>query len=262
MRTARKLGVVAAALLCLPFCGAWTDGNADANETVYGGAQLISTYSTETVYYTSKTVLQEKTTKNGVPKYYGSACGAVAGATAIGYYDRYYSNMIVGWDSYYSNGEYRMQDGTYVPALMNDLSGRMNINASGGVTESNFKSGFTSYINDHGYSTQFRTLGSGNGYNNLSFQAAVYNDEVAALFVHSSDLYYIGLGNNCDTITTSTISGNHIMIAYGFYEVQYATPQGTRVDKYLEVATGFSYMPTAYYKVNSQIESAYVLHVQ
>ncbi|MDE6075060.1 MAG: hypothetical protein K2G26_01340, partial [Clostridia bacterium] len=87
--------------------------------------QLYSTNtSTETIEYGSRADdLYE--TINGVPQYtaqLSNSCGATAGATIVGFYDKYYEDLIPDYTSYYSaTGKYRSPDKVYIPALMDEL---------------------------------------------------------------------------------------------------------------------------------------------
>ena len=253
-------------LLCVPFCGAWTVA-AEEPETRYTGGELISTYATETISYVSKEI-EEITTANNAPSYHSiddmtNGCGAVAGATVVGFYDKYYNNLITGWDSYYSTGRYKAQEYTYVSALLKDLYARMKTNqVQPGVSENDFKDGLKSYINSKGYNINYSSLGKGNGFDYNAFKSAIKNNEVTALFVQPSNIYLLSYSSsgNKDTVASSTISGNHIMVAYGYYEVKYTLTNGTRTDKYLMVSTGYV-TGLALYKVGSYIDAAYVVKI-
>ncbi|MDE7406389.1 MAG: hypothetical protein K2M89_05915 [Clostridiales bacterium] len=263
MNTTNRTKTIALLMLCLPFCGGWTSAPNNQAEDRYVGGELIATYASETISYVSKEVVEDISTVKGTPEYSAvsgmqNGCGAVAGAIIVGFYDKYYGNLIPDWDSYYSTGTYRMQNGTYVQTLLFDLYDRMQTNViAEGVSESEFKNGLKSYVVDHGYNIQYTSLGTGNGFNYSAFKTAVTNNEPTVLFVRPSTLYFCQAHSNEDYIITSNISGNHIMVAYGYYEVKYTLSNGTRTDKYLHVATGLSGDSTALYKVGSYIDAAY-----
>lgn len=261
MNKLNRIKTIALLLLCLPFCGGWT--TAPAQENRYVGGELISTYAEETISYISKEVVTDITTANSTPRYFAvsgmqNGCGAVAGGIIVGFYDKYYDNLIPNWTSAYSTGLYKGQNGTYVHDLLFDLYNRMQTNVvAEGVSESEFKNGLKSYVVDHGYNLEYISLGTGNNFNYTAFKTAVRNNQPTVLFVRPSTLYYYQTINNEDVITTSNISGNHIMVAYGYYEVKYTLSNGTRTDKYLYVATGLSGTSAAFYKVGSYIDAAY-----
>lgn len=265
MKKTNRIKTIALVMLCLPFCGAWTDAPEQSDR--YVGGELISTCASETISYKSKEVVEEISTANGVPEYSAvgsmqNGCGAVAGATVVGFYDKYYENLIPNWASYYSSGRYRLQDNVYVSALLNDLYDRMQTNvAAPGVSESEFKSGLKSYVVDHGYNLDYVSLGSGNSFNYNKFITAVKNNEVSVLLVQPSELYQLSEPENEDVINTVNLSGNHIMVAFGYYEVKYTLSNGVRTDKYLHVATGLSSCAFAYYKIGSYIDAVYQVKI-
>ena len=266
MNKTNRIKTIALLLLCLPFCGGWT--TAPEQDNRYVGGELIATYaSSETISYVSKQVVENISTVKGTPEYFAvngmqNACGPVAGAITVGFYDKYYNNLIPNWDSYYSSGRYRIQDSEHVYTLMQDLYNRMQTNVTApGVSESEFKNGLKSYVVNQGYNLEYTSLGVGNNFNYNTFKAAVRNNELTVLFVQPSNFYLFNIKNNEDVVTSGTISGNHIMVAYGYYEVKYTLSNGTRTDKYLLVATGLSGSPVVYYKVGSYIDAAYQVKI-
>lgn len=267
MNKTNRIKTIAMLMLCLPFCGGWTAAPDAQTDERYVGGELIATYAEETISYVSRQVVEDISTANSTPEYFAvngmqNGCGAVAGAIIVGFYDKYYENMVPGWTSYYSSGRYRIQDNTHVPALIQDLYDRMKTNVvAPGVSESEFKSGLKSYINDNGYNLEYNSLGTGNNFNYSAYKTAVRNNEPTVLFIRPSNLYFCQTINNEDLIVTSNISGNHIMVAYGYLEIKYTLSNGTRTDKYLRVATGLSGDPTAYYKVGSYIDAAYQVKI-
>ena len=264
MNKTNRIKTIALLLLCLPFCGGWTSAHAVAEQSDrYVGGELIGTYASETISYVSKQVVENISTANDTPEYKAvsgmqNGCGAVAGGIVVGFYDKYYANLIPDWDSYYASGTYRIQNGTYVHELLFDLYDRMQTNVvAEGVSESEFKDGLKSYVVDHGYNIQYTSLGTGNSFNYSTFKTAVNNNQPTVLFVQPSNIYILSERENQDFITSSNISGNHIMVAYGYYEVKYTLSNGTRTDKYLLVATGLSGTSMAFYKIGSYVNTAY-----
>lgn len=265
MNKTNRIKTIALLLLCLPFCGGWMSAPAAAEQdNRYVGGELISTYASETISYISKEVVENISTANGTPEYFAvngmqNACGPVAGAIVVGFYDKYYENLIPDWTAYYSSGTYRIQDNDHVYALMLDLYDRMQTNVvAEGVSQSEFKNGLKSYVVNQGYNLEYTSLGAGNNFNYSTFKTAVNNNQLAVLFVKPSNLYACIAGTNEDRIYTSSISGNHIMVAYGYHEVKYTLSNGTRTDKYIKVATGLSGGDsTAYYKIGSYVDAAY-----
>lgn len=247
--------------------GAWAPTVEDT-EVRYADAPVYSTYANETISYTKKEIVDDSETAGGCPQYKSSllnSCGPVAGAEIVAFYDKYYPNLIPNWASYYeSNGKYRLQDTTYVPALVQELYTLMKTNVNGdGVSESEFTTGLKSYFTSHGSTASLSSVKSGSTFNYTSCKSAVNSNKVIVLFVTPGDLYSITLGSSLDTIRTTTISGNHILVAYGYLKINYYNSTGLfRTDTYLKVATGLNTPATAYYKLNSSnLLSAYIVNV-
>lgn len=249
--------------------GAWSPVTQIETETRYADAPIISSVATETVYFTSRDNVEMHDTDGGAPVFIGAglsnACGAVAGAEIVAYYDKYYPNLIPGWDSYYpATGKYRSQSTTYVDPMMKELYTLMQTNVGGdGVTEANFKSGLQTYFTNHGYSASYTSVKSGSSLNYSACKTAIDSNKVIVLFTTPGNVYDIVQTSDHDTIGSFTISGNHIMIAYGYLQIKYYS--GTtlfRTDTYLKVATGRSAPDIAFYKLGTNnIEAACIVNV-
>ena len=83
------------------------------------------------------------------------------------------------------------------------------------------------------------------------------------LFTKAGDVYDVFLNDGYDTIVPTTIAGAHIMVAYGYYQVEYYNANGLfRTDTYLLVATGQAVTTSALYKIDSKnLNAAYVVNV-
>ncbi|MDE7463686.1 MAG: hypothetical protein K2M48_01535 [Clostridiales bacterium] len=271
MKAIKKGQIVALALSCALVCGALSaplTASAEDAEDRYVGGELVSTYAIETVSYTSREVVENIQTPAGIPKYFNTntnltnCCGAVAGAIAVGYYDRYYPNMIADWESFIPNFMYTLQDYTYVPQTISSLYSLMKTNVvAEGVSQDEFKSGLTQYIKKQGYISDYTSLGKGTGFNYTAYKNAINNNKVSVLFISPSEIYTVSLQNGKDLISSMSINGKHIMIAYGYYEVKYTIGKTVRTDKYLQVATGYGTVETGYYKVSSKLDAAYIIEV-
>ena len=259
------LGVILA-VFCLPFCGAWT---APINDDVYyGGAQPISFYgASEQVTYTEKQILSDISTANGAPDYYpinnlSNACGAAAGATILGFYDKYI-DIIKNWNSYLPNGKYKPQDSVYVTKIIEDLFVEMKTNVTqSGVTENDFKTGLRNYIQSLGHNVNYEYLGTGNNLNFTSMRSAFSNNKVVVFFIKPDNVYTITGNSNSDLITTTNISANHIMVAHGYYEIRYILSSGTRTESYIKVSSCLNIAGQQYYKVAASLVSAYTVDIQ
>lgn len=271
MTKTKTLVAVVALLLCALMLGANASAFASEAQTRYADAPILSTYADEDIYYTSKVVVEEHYTTGGCPRFIGmpditNACGAIAGAEIVAFYDRYFPELIPNWTPYYTaNNNYRRQDTTYVPALIRDLYVRMRTNVDDvGVSESDFLNGLTSYINSKGQQVSYQSVKSGNTLNYAQCKSAIDNNKVIALLVLPTHVYSITYASDSDYLSEKTIAGAHIMVAYGYLKINYYNNSGLfRTDTYLCVSTGRDEFPIAYYRVNeTTTQGAYIVTVQ
>ena len=263
--TIALLSVVCAALVGVTAPAA----QAEEAELRYYDGQLISTIASESIYYTSRD-LTFKETPGGCPTFYPDAladsCGAVAGAEVVAFYDKYYTDLIPDWTSYYtSTGNYRIQDADHIIPMMEDLYYLMNTNVGGaGVTEEDFRTGLKTYVKNHNHRCSYTSVKSGSTLNYDSCVNAIDNKKVIVLFTTAGNVYDISQYSGYDTIAPYTINGNHIMIAYGYVQLKYYNGSSLiRTETFLQVATGFAIPSIRYYKINStNLVSAYVVNME
>ena len=258
MKKLKKLSVLPMLVVSMLLFVAWTP---IAEPDRYADVQLLSPYANETVYYTSKNEYSDETA-GGCPQFTAvdgleNACGPVAGAEIVAFYDKYYTNLIPGWDSYYpATGKYRLPNVTYTNPVMHSLYTSMRTNVDDvGVSESDCLSG---------YSVNYQSVLSGSAVNFEACKTATANNKVIILFSRATNLYRVGYGNSYDTIVPVSVAGLHIMVAYGWYEVNYYNESGLfRTDRYLQVSTGLgSPTPIALYKVNpNDLNAAYIVNI-
>lgn len=263
------LTIVPFLLICVMAFGAWAP--VENAEERYADAQFYSTYATETVYYTRRDIVELGSTDGGAPQYTAmngmtNACGAVAGAEIVAFYDKYYPALIPGWTSYYpASGKYRLEDSTYVPALMNSLYTLMRTNVDDvGVSKTDFLNGLKSYVNGQGYIITYQDVKSGQTVDYEACKNAIDNNKVVVLLAYPTSVYDVINGTNEDYITSINISGAHIMVAYGYAQVNYYNANELfRTDKYLNVVTGRSTPTIASFKVGgTDIDGAYIVDIR
>lgn len=249
--------------------GAWSPIPVET-EVRYANAPIISPIASEDIYYTSREVLGERDTAGGAPTFntnegYSNVCGPLAGTGIVAFYDKYYPNLIPGWDSYYpATGKYRPQGSVYISAVLSELYTLMQTNVKGdGVSESEFKTGLQTYINNQGYSVNYESVMNGGTFNYNAFTNAVDNNKVTVLFIRPSDICDISEYSDHDLIVSYNITGNHIMYAFGYFQVKYYNGSTLiRTDTYLKVATVRMAPDVAYYRLEtSSIEAAYIVNV-
>ncbi len=268
MKKLSKLGTVFFAIVGVFIFGAWTPDN--VNESIrYTDAAIVSTCSSENVYFTSRSRSEENYTPKNCPLYrclsgLENVCGAVAGSMIIGYYDKYFPNLIPNWESYYSNGSYRLQDTVCVPDVISQLYTLMRTNVDDvGVSEEDFVDGLTSYINNKGYSVNYQNLVSGSDFNYDEYKRAINDGKVVALLTKQGEVYDLKFYESYDCIEATTVTDPHIMVAYGYLKIDYYDASGIfRTDTYLRVALGIT-SKNAYYKINNNnnITGAYIVNI-
>ena len=250
--------------------GAWAPvAQAAVTEMRYADAPMVASIASEQIYYTSKEMTLVDT-DGGAPTFVTTgnltnSCGAVAGAEIVAFYDKYYPNLIPGWDSYYaSSGKYRIQNDTYIAPVMNELYTLMKTNVNGsGTSENEFKVGLQQYFNNRNYSLSYQNIKSGSSMDFNAVKAAVDANKVMVLFITPGEVYDISEWTDHDNYDAYTITGNHIMIAYGYLEIKYYNASGLfRTERLVEVATGHPITSTGFYRINSSnLQAAYVVNV-
>ena len=250
--------------------GAWSPVLAEATEARYADAPILSTAASTQIYFTSKDIVEERDTAGGAPLFnysagYQNACGPIAGTAIVAFYDKYYPNLIPGWESYYpATGKYRGQGTTYVYNLFEEMYVLMQTNVKGdGVSESEFKTGLQTYITNHGYSASYTNVKSGSSFNYSACKNAIDNNKVIVLFTKPGTVYDLSEFSDHDTLLDYNITGNHIMFAYGYLQIKYYNSTGLfHTETLLKVSTGRVAPSIAYYRLDStNLEAAYVVNV-
>lgn len=208
---------------------------------------------TETIYYAQKAD-NESYIETMVPRYSDGSgktqlCAVLAGASAIGYFDLTYKNLIpnfepariIGGKTIFKN------NATEVQTLIGDLYDAMGTKESG-TTYNGFKTGLTEYVREHGYSLSVQEFGS----NHAAVRNSIDNDKPVALFM--VDRFNIidegGIHNNgtYDSYALQYYAGNHVVLAYGYRTITYYNADGTVKENHrlYKVFTGIFDMPYGY----------------
>ena len=224
----------------------------------YGENSYYSTYSsviTETVSYTSKEESYIETV-NAVPLYtqisdLPNSCGPTGGAIIVGYYDKYYDNLIPDFVPTLSSGKYKKNDRIAVPNLMRDLYTLMRTNVDDvGVGQGDCMDGLKTYVQNRGYSLSYSNIKSNNTINTSNLTSAINSNEPALIFCSKMDLYIITTTSNKDSITYNSYTGGHVVVGYGLYSVKYFNGANQfRSDVYIRVATGLPGLDHGFLKV-------------
>lgn len=232
---------------------------AKANQDRYCGySTTVSAQSstTEIVNFTNRIPVTYQTV-NGVPKYnqvsdLPNSCGAIAGSIVVGFYDKYYEELIPDFKTYVGSGTYRGRDSVYIPKLMRELYTLMRTNVDDvGVSETDCLNGLKSYVNSKGRSLTYTNVRQGGRINETAYTNAMQNNHPVLLFCSKMDLYSFSLGDTQDIVSCTTYSDGHVAVGYGIITINYYNGNSIfRTDKYINVATGIGTM-TGYLKIES-----------
>ncbi len=210
----------------------------------------------------------------GAPNYYNTdnnttnCCAGVAGAIAVGCFDRVYPEMVHGYDTY--NTRFKRYVSMFsstafsgaIQGVINDLHVRMGTNTiQPGTTETQFLNGLTDYVAAKGQKLVPDSIVSGGQIRVDSLIAALQNDQPVALLATQ----YNTCTWSATNISINNYSGAHIMIVYGYHE--YTFYQGNTAVKtmpVLLVQTGVEILGDQYMYLNydyATIQNAYALRV-
>ncbi|MDE7087129.1 MAG: hypothetical protein K2O67_02945 [Clostridia bacterium] len=233
-----------------------------------GDADTDYVKKTVTVYYTAR-AYDNKSLCWGVPKYvnvgWTSGCAAVAGGNLIGYYDRFYEDLIPNHKAGMSNGElfiYYSAD-EYVNSTISTLYADMNGSADG-ITEADFKSGMKKYCSRKGLSCDFTSLKSGSSLNYNSVKDCINGGYPLVLFLNTYTVCDIFEQETFGEIFYEIHSGNHVMPGFGYTDITYTLNDGSKSEyKFINVSTGWSNPITAYFNIEycTNIVSAYKVNI-
>lgn len=220
-------------------------------------AAPYSTVTSETINFTHR----EETyieTAYGVPLYtqintYPNSCGPVGGAIIVGFYDKYYENLIPDYNPCLSSGKYRKNDDTIRNVLMKDLYTLMRTNVDDvGVSEPDCKNGLSTYVKNHGYNLTYSSVKSGSTVSESAYASSINNNRPVLLFCSKMDLYQFSTTATQDNWSTIHYNGAHVAVGFGLYTVKYYNGNTNfRTDKYLRIATGLSEFQDGFIKISS-----------
>ena len=211
-------------------------------------------------------------TPNRVPFYHDgtlqNACGPIGGAIIVGYYDKYFQNLIPNYTNYYTaTGKYRPIDSVYIPALIQEMYTEMQTNVvAPGVSESECLNGLRSYVEGKGYSISYTAVKPYNGtFNHTAYQNAINNGQPVILFCDSVQLVQVSEYSTYNQFIVEQESQDHIIVGFGYQIYRYYNASGTnfRTDIYLAVATGWNLNKIGFVKINDDgwLDSGFAVEI-
>lgn len=194
-----------------------------------------------------------------------NGCAAVAGMNIIGYYDRYYENLIpnhsAGYE-YLGSYVYNLQD-TYVNNALKELYSDMD-GSDKGITEPNFINGLKKYCARKGYNCDLSSLMSSGKLSYDKVKDSIKANKPVALLLSTYNFADIFTENNTDSIEYRLYYGDHIMAGFGYRDVTYTLNNGSTSNyKFILVSSGFSEAPSGYFNINysTNINAAYGVNI-
>ena len=258
----KSFAAIIAFLLCALCC--WQGAAvAFADEEVRYTDGGISTMSyANNIYYTSRTQVDYNITDGFAPTYlatgtYTNACGAIAGANTIGFFDKYVPNLIPEWVSYYpTNGRYRAEDTVYIPAVIAELYTRMRTNVDDvGVSESDFLNGLEEFVEVRNFDIMYTSLFSGGQVNYSGCKSFIDNNKPILVFMDPTEMVLISQENGYDYVTGTTLNSAHIALIFGYERIRYTLLDGSTLTKtYLIMSTGQSSPTIAYLDISTSVD--------
>lgn len=199
-------------------------------------------------------------------------CAPATGTNVIGYYDRYYPNLIPNFEPGMMNGDdyWYFPDMNFAPVVQvfEDLYDLMHTNVGGaGTTGEEFKDGLREYVQEHGYNLNYGSFYKNSKTVNLTIlQNMVANHKVGVLMCGKYDFVYaIVNGEGYTFISKVNYTRAHMLMVYGYYTVDYYKDgEVFRTDTYLQVSSGFNTGYQGYVLVDNnamEIQEALIVNI-
>lgn len=185
---------------------------------------------------------------------YIGACACIAGANIIGYYDRYYENLIPDFEpGYLFMGVAYMYYGqkSVVTEVIKQLYSDMGTTSSG-TSQTQFVNGMSKYCSRAGYNFGYTSLMSGGklNYSNAIKYMEQYNQPIA-LFLSGFNVASISEGDSQDGYGYFYDNTNHVMVGFGYRYVTYTYSNGsTETFNFIYVSSGIGNSPAGYFNTN------------
>lgn len=226
-----------------------------------GGISLMST-TTSNIYYISRTQVDYNITDGMAPTYlatgpYTNACGAIAGANTIGFYDKYYEDLIPGWVAYFpTNGRYKMSDSVYIPAVIEELYYRMNTNVVDvGVSEDEFLNGLAEYVEARNYDITYTSLFYDGQVSYEVCKSFIDSNKPILVFCDPTDMISISQQAGYDYVSAISLDSAHIALVYGYERIRYTLTDGSILTKtYLIMSTGQTLPRVSYLDISTSVD--------
>lgn len=233
--------------------------------------------STETFSYSTKTT-ESYFINTSVPAYYDTAdraylCAPVAGANLIGFYDRYFPDLVPDIATGYARGTrytyYLMAKyETQLQSLIDDLATRM-MTSSVGTAIYGFETGLESYIASKNLDVTFTDVSIEMTTTNVldleQTIAQLKNGNPIVFFTSNVNFTTFNDTGNSVTMNIQASNDNHVFVAYGYQKVVYYDASGNVVRECISFSTSSGEESlTGYYVLSQQmyVDSALAVHIE
>ncbi|MBQ8429528.1 MAG: hypothetical protein IJX30_05490 [Clostridia bacterium] len=229
----------------------------EALETSFGYQGGSSSYEdiSYTVTYDHKTIT-ESGIQYGLPNYSpatDTSCANAAGAILVGYYDRFYPEMIPDFQSYLvigTNIAYRAGS-SQTEELMRTLKTLMGTDDTG-TTYTGFNTGMNSYVQSRGRTYTTTSLFTNNAFDFNRYKTTVDGGTPVAFFLNGYALGALVQGDGVDTFNSSVSVNTHVAIGYGYRECVYydANNNVISTQRFLMVSSGLAIYGLCYFNIH------------
>ena len=246
------LGTIAlSALIVLSSAAAPTslfEQHTDKNDPVaYEQTESLNAeWETVEIPYTSKTLTKSHSLSFMYPDYTYvpavGACGCIAGANVIGFFDRYYEDLIpnhVSGSAFGNTYLYNIEDDAVVATIQTlyEYMGTEHV----GTTEDEFIDGMKRYCNEKGRTISFTSCMSSKSFDFTSTQHKMESNQPIVLFLSGYNAAILSENNDStDSVDYLVSDANHIMIGFGYAVYSYSISNKTVTYEYINVSTGLS----------------------
>lgn len=237
--------VAVSMLTAVNICSGFKLGQPNKDEKKYcGGIEYIE--QSETINYATKETTSYSM-QGDVPKYYGqfagSGCANVAGTVILGYYDRFYEELIPDYTAYVKIGSgivYRT-GGAQTEEVMRKLYTLMETDVGGaGTTYEGFQKGMRLYVNSCNLSYTINSLGA---LNFEKYKTEVELNRPVAIFLDNFSMKVAGTDSGTTEVINSDLCYSpHVVVGCGYKIDKYFNSNGQIIATrtYLKVASGLN----------------------
>lgn len=214
----------------------------DGSSNGYKTEKIDYVTKKETSFYSNSSYPDYYNTNNSI----SNTCANSAGANVLGYYNRYYSDLIPGNNVGIIRGDTYM----YFPMsasmrikqeVINTLYTLMGTNTPApGTTQAQFKSGMASYVKGKNRNITYNTVMSSSKFSVDKAKASFDKGEPIVLYLSGYNLTGYEDVDSTYTLYKYDYSANHMMVAYGYKRVDFYSANGNVIKtiEFLEIASG------------------------